>query len=124
MNESQHPLANLIEGLKPKQMKVKWHTTNNNIDCGVFAMCHMETYMGQPDENWNCDLPVESNEQSVKLRRLRMRYASKILTHEINSHAERNMKLATDFIKKYDREEIKELVIAAQKGRDDRVAKS
>ena len=101
-------------------MKVRWNTNNNHVDCGIFAMRHMECYMGQPDENWSCDLPIESGEQVVKLRRLRHRYAAKILSHEMNEKSKLNLEQATDFISKYDQEEVRNFVIEAQKNRDER----
>jgi len=101
-------------------MKIRWHTNNNHVDCGIFAMRHMECYMGQPDENWSCDLPNESGEQVVMLRRLRHRYASKILSHEMNRHSKMNLEQATKFFNTYDPLEIRNLVIEAQLNRDQR----
>ncbi|KAH6822084.1 hypothetical protein C2S53_020094 [Perilla frutescens var. hirtella] len=55
-----------MEGLKTKSLMVRracmarlemsWRDTNNNNDCGVYVMRHMETYMGQSVNAWKCNL--------------------------------------------------------------------
>lgn len=99
-------------------------TKNNNFDCGVFAMLHMETYIGQPEGKWDCELPVESEEQNAAMWKLRMRFASKILTHEMNIYSNMIIRYANSFVNKHTREEIKAIVRSARANRDDRVRES
>lgn len=33
-----------------------WRDTTNKDDCGVFAMHHMETYVGLGTTGWDCGL--------------------------------------------------------------------
>ena len=61
---------------------MKWRTKSNGIDCGVFAMRHMETYYGK--RHWWCNLHTEGPEQESWLRRLRFKYLSKILLSDTN----------------------------------------
>nr|GFB83747.1 ulp1 protease family, C-terminal catalytic domain-containing protein [Tanacetum cinerariifolium] len=67
--------------------KLKWKTKENFHDCGIVTMLHMETFDGGPASNLECGLPVESQLQRDILRRLRFKFATKILLHEINVHA-------------------------------------
>ncbi|KAL8201852.1 hypothetical protein R6Q57_010999 [Mikania cordata] len=36
-----------IVNLKPKKLEMPWQTEKNFVDCGIFAMRHMETYMAK-----------------------------------------------------------------------------
>lgn len=42
------------------RLQMKWRTENNKVDCGVFAMNHMETYMGNGLRNWQCRFSTET----------------------------------------------------------------
>ena len=83
-------------------------------------MRHMETYMGEEEGRYDCEIPKESAEQKVKLRRLRFRYAARIMTHPINLQAEANMQTALQFMKEYDKDEINQLVVLGLKNRQAR----
>lgn len=39
---------------------MKWQTKENGIDCGVFAMRHMETYFGGGTRSWDARFAPES----------------------------------------------------------------
>lgn len=41
------------------RLQMKWRTKKRNVDSGVFAMNHMETYMGKGIRNWECKFAVE-----------------------------------------------------------------
>ncbi|KAL8209671.1 hypothetical protein R6Q57_006403, partial [Mikania cordata] len=41
-----HPSALKINHQTPQSMDIPRKTTKNGIDCGVFCMRHMQTYMG------------------------------------------------------------------------------
>ncbi|CAI9285150.1 unnamed protein product [Lactuca saligna] len=84
--EINHLRANVIskESIKPQLLEMSWRTVKNKVDCGVFAMRHMETYMGQPLSKWKPGLHKESAVQQTTLEKLRQRYAHIMLTSEIN----------------------------------------
>nr|GEZ16279.1 hypothetical protein [Tanacetum cinerariifolium] len=73
-----HPKAEAIEKAKIKRMKMSWRTTHNCIDCGVFTMLHMESYIGAEGE-WKCGLAKESKKQNEQLNSLRSKFAAKII---------------------------------------------
>nr|GEU52148.1 hypothetical protein [Tanacetum cinerariifolium] len=79
--------------------KLKCKTKKNFHDCGIFTILHMETFDGGPASNLDCGLPVESQLQRDMLRRLRFKFAMKILLHEINVHAGKMLELAKEFDK-------------------------
>ena len=72
--------------LEPEIMKMSWQTEKNFVDCGVFAMRHMETYTGKhvSKKEWDSGLSKESPEQDKELVELRYKYLSKILLSDIN----------------------------------------
>jgi hypothetical protein len=62
-----------------------WRTSENKIDCGIFAMRHMETYTGEA--TWDCAIVNESKDndnQKTQLEELRQKYLTKILLSDIN----------------------------------------
>nr|GEV95635.1 hypothetical protein [Tanacetum cinerariifolium] len=79
--------------------KLKWKTKENFHDCGIFTMLHMETFDGGPASILDCGLHVESQLQRDMLRRLRFKFSTKILLHEINVHAGKMLELAKEFDK-------------------------
>nr|KAJ0187440.1 hypothetical protein LSAT_V11C900479030 [Lactuca sativa] len=86
--EINHPRANAIskESIKPQRLEMSWRTVKNKVDYGVFAMRHMETYMGQPLSKW-------------KPEKLRQRYAHIMLTSEINMLKAKVLDLAEKYQK-------------------------
>ncbi|GJV71850.1 ulp1 protease family, C-terminal catalytic domain-containing protein [Tanacetum coccineum] len=88
-----------VARLKHKVPKLKWSTKGNFHDCGIFTMLHMESYNGETASNWDCGLPIESQLQCDMLRRLRFKFATKILLHKVNVHAKKMLDLATEFDK-------------------------
>ncbi|KAL8226093.1 hypothetical protein R6Q57_018650 [Mikania cordata] len=81
-----HPIAFTLKTCKPKRLPMPWRTLNNSVDCGVFAMCHMETFKGTSVKEWKCGLTSESDEQQKQLNDLRIKYLAKILLSDINIH--------------------------------------
>ena len=82
-----HPNVKSIKNAKGKVLKtMKWKTINNLVDCGIFVMCHMDTYDGQPVTSWECGLSPEfgKGNQQDQLNNLRYKYATKILCDETN----------------------------------------
>lgn len=46
--------------MEPRCLKMRRQTKNNGIDCGIFAMCRMETYFGGGSRTWDSKIQVES----------------------------------------------------------------
>ncbi|GJX02312.1 hypothetical protein Tco_0186225 [Tanacetum coccineum] len=103
--------------LKPIILKLKWKTKGNFHDCGIFTLLHMESFNGGTAANWNCGLVVESRLQSDMLRRLRFKFTTKILLHEINLHAKNILELAKEF-DKVDYIERMSIIIEAVRNRE------
>jgi len=99
-------------------MKIEWHKENNFVDCGVFAMCHMESYMGEAEGEWHTG--IQTDNQKTLLTALRIKYASKILTHDVNVCANDNIKSAMEF-SKLPSSEYKELINNAVRNRNNRI---
>nr|GEY95921.1 hypothetical protein [Tanacetum cinerariifolium] len=98
-----HPKAEAIEKAKIKRMKISWRTMRNSIDCGVFTMLHMESYIGAEGE-WKCGLAKESKKQNEQLNSLRSKFAAKIILSEFNLLREKFMKLVQAFEQKTEEE--------------------
>lgn len=64
-----------------KMLVMPWMDDDNKVDSGVFAMRHMETFMGQRVKDWDSGLA----RNSVKnLQELRVKYCKVLLTCEAN----------------------------------------
>ncbi|GKB16696.1 hypothetical protein Tco_0850619 [Tanacetum coccineum] len=81
-------------------MNMKWRTTRNSTDCGVFTMFHMESYIG----DWICGLAKESKQQNEQLNSLRSKFAAKIIFSYFNLLREEFMKLVQVFQQKNEEE--------------------
>ncbi|KAM0063540.1 putative papain-like cysteine peptidase superfamily [Helianthus debilis subsp. tardiflorus] len=42
------------------RLQMPWRTYFNGVDCGVFLMRHMETYMGEDANNYRCGFAEEN----------------------------------------------------------------
>lgn len=49
-----------IKYLIPERLNMEWQTKFNSLDCGIFAIIHMESYMGGGTKNWISNLLPES----------------------------------------------------------------
>ncbi|GKD21087.1 hypothetical protein Tco_1222790, partial [Tanacetum coccineum] len=94
-----HERHSKIGRLKARIPKLKWKTKANVKDCGIFTMLHMKSYIGQTVKTWDCGLVAESKQQCDMLRQLRFKFATKILLHEINVHAQKMIRYAKEFDK-------------------------
>ncbi|KAL8208981.1 hypothetical protein R6Q57_008393 [Mikania cordata] len=81
-----HPIAFTLKTCKPKRLAMPWRNLNNSVDCGVFVMCHMETFKGTSVKEWKCGLTTEFDEQQRQLNDLRIKYLAKILLSYNNIH--------------------------------------
>ncbi|GJT48307.1 ulp1 protease family, C-terminal catalytic domain-containing protein [Tanacetum coccineum] len=111
-----HPKHISVAKLKHRIPKLKWSTTKNHLDCGVFTMIHLEHYFGKPVEQWDFSLCAELDEQVLMLRRMRF----KILLHELNDHAEKMFDLAFKFEAENDEQKRISIIVNAIKNRDER----
>ena len=84
MAEKKHPSAEVISKKQVKCAKMKWQTVYNDIDCGIFAMRHLECYTGGVISKFDCGLVKESEQQSSQLIKFRKKYATKILMSDLN----------------------------------------
>ncbi|GKF39359.1 hypothetical protein Tco_0119420, partial [Tanacetum coccineum] len=89
-----HSRHGTVGRLKHRILKLKWRTSGNFHDCGVFTMLHMESFNDETAAKWDCGLSVESGLQCDMLSRLRFKFATKILLHEINVHSKKMLELA------------------------------
>ncbi|KAL4557141.1 hypothetical protein LXL04_035313 [Taraxacum kok-saghyz] len=97
--EKKHPSAEVISKKQVKCAKMKWQTVYNDIDCGIFAMRHLEYYTGGVISKFDCGLVKESEQQSAQLIKLRKKYATKILMSDLNIKMKSFLEDATSFHK-------------------------
>ncbi|PWA95077.1 hypothetical protein CTI12_AA010880 [Artemisia annua] len=79
-----HPAQGFLRNADPQLLRLGCMTKNNVIDCGVFAMRHMETYLFGGEYDDLCEFRREGKEQQHQLDELRKKYAAKILLCDIN----------------------------------------
>ncbi|WOG82013.1 hypothetical protein DCAR_0101172 [Daucus carota subsp. sativus] len=82
-------LANLVKNLKPSYLVMPWQTIQNDTDCGLFLMRHMETYMGDA-KTWTSDLKPENYGQTTQLDKIRAKYCHAILASPLNEIRQKN----------------------------------
>nr|GMD98918.1 uncharacterized protein LOC109162486 [Ipomoea batatas] len=88
--------SNLVKALTPARLRMSWRDNSNKVDCGVFTMRHMETYMGKGTKGWDCGLEKENKEQ---LNNTRVKYLAEIVNSPINEFCGDCMKDARQFEK-------------------------
>ncbi|GKD01272.1 ulp1 protease family, C-terminal catalytic domain-containing protein, partial [Tanacetum coccineum] len=120
LSENNHPLNEKVAKVKARIPKLKWSTTKNHVDCGVFLMIHMESYIGEPAARWNVGLCTESHMQDSLLRRMRYKIAAKILLHELNIHSQKMFDLAYKFETENDKHSRISIIVNAIKNRAER----
>ncbi|GJX96969.1 peptidase C48, SUMO/sentrin/Ubl1 [Tanacetum coccineum] len=79
-----HPAQGVMRNAACTILRLGCMTKKNFIDCGVFAMRHMETYMGGGEYDDLCALRRECKAHKLQLDELRIKYAAKILLSDIN----------------------------------------
>ncbi|KAL3649826.1 hypothetical protein CASFOL_006229 [Castilleja foliolosa] len=72
-----------LSNLNYDRLKMTWRDDKNEVDCGVYVMRHMETYMGGSLRGWKCGL---SKNNSRQMKALRAKYAATILGSDMNIH--------------------------------------
>ncbi|MFS7929734.1 hypothetical protein Hanom_Chr04g00335991 [Helianthus anomalus] len=89
-----HPMVMIMKSASIVRQKMDWMTESNGIDCGIFAMRHMETYMGQM-AGWECGLAKEdapNDLQQKQLNDLKIKYIAKILLRSQNENRRKVVK--------------------------------
>ncbi|MFS8026011.1 hypothetical protein Hanom_Chr16g01481941 [Helianthus anomalus] len=66
-NSVDHPNGQEFASVMSHRLKIEWATVGNSVDCGVFAMRHMETWFGVTKEKWDSDFPLTLTEKKVSL---------------------------------------------------------
>ncbi|KAL3630673.1 hypothetical protein CASFOL_023657 [Castilleja foliolosa] len=72
-----------LSNLNYDRLKMTWRDDKNKVDCGVYVMRHMETYMGGSLRGWKSGL---SKNNSRQMKALRAKYAATILGSDMNIH--------------------------------------
>lgn len=101
LESHKHEKAADIASKKTTVMKVNWATKENVIDCGIFVMMHMEHYNGETAKNWKLEFPKEGREQEVEIIKIRIKYVTKMIMHDLNIHKEKMNLEAFEFAAKY-----------------------
>ncbi|PWA66729.1 Peptidase C48, SUMO/Sentrin/Ubl1 [Artemisia annua] len=86
-----HKKRHVVTTAVPYIPKFKCTTKKNIQDFGIFSIHHMEMYMGEPFSKWDYGLVEKLEKQNLLLLRLRVKFADKILLHEINVLARKVM---------------------------------
>ncbi|CAH9079358.1 unnamed protein product [Cuscuta epithymum] len=86
----------------PRILIMPWRSNDNNTDCGVFAIRHLETYRGQ-GHRWDSGFAPASTKQGMKsqketLQKLRLMYAAQLLLSKFNTQRDIVLKKAKEYI--------------------------
>ncbi|GKB74951.1 ulp1 protease family, C-terminal catalytic domain-containing protein [Tanacetum coccineum] len=92
-----HPKFLNFKMNRQKIIKMDWRSIYNCIDCGIFVMRHMETYVGR-GIFWK-EFKKEGQGQELQLRILRIKYLTKIIMLSINERRGKVMKEADEYTK-------------------------
>nr|GEY95147.1 ulp1 protease family, C-terminal catalytic domain-containing protein [Tanacetum cinerariifolium] len=95
-----HPRAKDVLNKNPTIIRPKWGTKENDTDCGIFLMMHMEHYNGETTKSWNLEFPTGKEGNTLDIIKMRPRLATKILSHEINIHREKMSTEAQEFARR------------------------
>lgn len=109
---TKHPSLSKFKEAQPKIPKMKWKTKKNKIDCGLYMMMHMEMFEGEIGLKWKTNIVDENNRHYADMiKTMRMRYAAKILLHDVNKEREKMSEFAIKFGEQYnDKEKQKKMV--------------
>ncbi|GJT75235.1 hypothetical protein Tco_1041960 [Tanacetum coccineum] len=120
LSENNHPLHEKVAKVKARIPKLKWSTTKNHVDYGVFLMIHMGSYIGEPAARWNVGLCAESHTHDSLLRRMRYQIDAKILLQELNIYSQKMFDLAYKFETENDKHSRISIIVNAIKNRAER----
>nr|KAJ0192361.1 hypothetical protein LSAT_V11C800426010 [Lactuca sativa] len=115
LKSQNHPKTEMFSHVMPYRLEMPWRTINNHIDCGVFTMRHMETYMGGSMNEFKVGFKNESSAQDDQLVKLRTKYLYKIITHEYIVQKDYVLQKVDEFHKIPSRQRSELLAIAKEK---------
>ncbi|KAM0046589.1 putative Ulp1 protease family catalytic domain, papain-like cysteine peptidase superfamily [Helianthus debilis subsp. tardiflorus] len=93
-----HPKAANMKATSINRLQMPWRTYFNGVDCGIFLMRHMETYMGEDANKYHCGFAKEeSGLQKKQIEDLRRKYTTKILLHDANENKPYVVSLVSNF---------------------------
>ncbi|KAK9053005.1 hypothetical protein SSX86_029635 [Deinandra increscens subsp. villosa] len=78
-----HPKAQKILHCQIQRVKIHWATKACSIENPIFAMRHMEKYMGR-NEIFYCDFGTHGNTEKAQLKKLRKKYLAPIILSDAN----------------------------------------
>ena len=84
LKDNGYPHVEALKKYVVSDVKMPWQTNNNYVDCGIFAMRHMEMYLGNKDID--AGFVPEGKEQKKQIEDLRKKYLTKILLSEYNEN--------------------------------------
>ncbi|KAI3774822.1 hypothetical protein L1987_49384 [Smallanthus sonchifolius] len=95
-------ISKTMEMSEIKRVEMTWRTLNNKVDCGIFAMRHMETFTSET--TWQCgfDDEKELEKQTRQITELRYKYVSKILLSDLNNYKIQLLDYAKEYKKSTD----------------------
>lgn len=88
MANNNHEKGRMMINQPIKRLALPWRDEENKVDCGVFAMRHMETYMGQRVCDWKIGL---SGLAAKAIQNLRIKYVNTLLVSEANDLCKNNI---------------------------------
>nr|GMC60562.1 zinc finger BED domain-containing protein RICESLEEPER 2-like [Ipomoea batatas] len=95
-SKTSHPSKSTIcASLDAKQMQMSLRDLKNKINCGMYLIHHMETYVEQGLFKWDCGL---TKGDTSKLHKLRLQYMKDIVVSEYNAHRSTNLARAYQHI--------------------------
>ncbi|GJR98307.1 DNA-binding domain-containing protein [Tanacetum coccineum] len=68
-------------------MRMNCQINSKAASCGVYAMRHMDTFMGNTREKCGCGLDIDGRKLTTHINKLKVKYAAKILLSGCNIHA-------------------------------------
>ncbi|CAH1416455.1 unnamed protein product [Lactuca virosa] len=98
LHEINYPRCHALQdpNIKPQIPHLICKTKDNKIDCGVFVMRYMETYMGET--KYKTGFPKEGTQDAL-LDWVRTKYAYALINSEINLMKDDIMELAHEYNK-------------------------
>ncbi|GJU35353.1 hypothetical protein Tco_1183707 [Tanacetum coccineum] len=120
LKKQNHSSHEAVAKMRPFIPKLKWRTSNNHVDCGVFAIIHMANYIGDAPKNWEFGLCEESDEQVSMLQRLRYKIATKIMLHQFNAVSNKIFDFAFTFETNNTKQARVSMIVDAIKNRNNR----
>ncbi|GKA23445.1 ulp1 protease family, C-terminal catalytic domain-containing protein [Tanacetum coccineum] len=100
LEKVEHPRAKDVLNKKPTILRPRWGTKENDTNCGIFLMMHMEHYNEETAKNWNLEFLKEKEGNTFDIINMRVRLETKILSHEINIHREKISTEAQEFARR------------------------